>query len=282
MTVETVGFVLSGGAILACLAYLVASGEVTSFIRVRCEARCRAIDAKLRFLRSPLRARSLLAAEALGGGLLAIGLWFELWILAGFGGLLVAGPSLFLKHGRERRLKQIHLQVEPFLNAMARALSAAPSLGEAIISAIQTLRGGLADELNEVLEEFRLGTPLEVGLERMALRVPSENVRVAVLTLKLGVKSGGRLEPVLSSTAHAMREMERLEGVLRSKTAEGKIQVFVIACLPPGVTAILNWIDPGFFAPLDASFAGHVLVAVAVLFWAAGVLLARHITAVDL
>lgn len=282
MTSSELGLTLTAGLGAACLTYLLTAGEVMTFVRNRLEKRRATLDLKLRFLRSPASANALLVLELLGCFLALTSLCLRIWVLAGFGFLLAMGPKIVLERQRALRIKQMHLQVEPFLNAMARALTAAPSLGEAILSASQTLRGGLADELGEVLEEFRLGTPLEVGLERMALRVPSENVRVAVLTLKLGVKSGGRLEPVLRSTALAMREMERLEGFLRAKTAEGKAQIFVIACLPVIVTAALETIEPGFFAPLDASLRGHMLVAAAVLFWATGVLLARHITAVDL
>jgi tight adherence protein B len=278
----TFGLTLTMGSLAMALGYLAASDEVLGFLRTRLESRRQSLDFGLRFLRSKIAPRALLGVEVLGVCLLLLGVGTRFWVLVGVALCLGLAPHLLLERARVRRVKLIHLQVEPFLGAMARALAAAPSLGEAIVSASQTLRGGLADELAEVLEEFRLGTPLETALERMALRVPSENVRVAVLTLTLGARSGGRLDPVLQSMAAAMREMERLEGVLRSKTAEGKAQILVIACLPAAVALALAHIEPGFFEPLDASLAGHTLVAVAVFFWAAGVLLARHITAVDL
>jgi tight adherence protein B len=168
------------------------------------------------------------------------------------------------------------------LDALSRAFCAAPSLSEALASARVTLGGPLGEEVGEVLEEFHLGVPLERALHNMAERVSSENLRVAVLTLVLGSRTGGRLEEVLLSTSGAMREMERLEGLLRAKTAEGKAQIVVIGMLPPFVCGAIEMLNPGFFAPLDASFAGHVVVAIALGLWGFGVVLARQILAVDL
>lgn len=191
-------------------------------------------------------------------------------------------PTAFLARACAARVAKIGLQVEPMLGAIARALVAAPSLGEALMSAQSVVEAPLGEEIAEVLEEFRLGTNLDLALSHLSERVPSENLRVAVLTLKLGQKSGGRLAGILETTAQTMREMERLEGVLRTKTAEGKAQTFVIALVPIGLVGAMHAMNPGYFAPLEATFVGNVIVLVSVGLWLGAIFLARQILAVDL
>ena len=43
-----------------------------------------------------------------------------------------------------------------------------------------------------------------------------------------GRQVGGNLPKVLETTAHTLREMKRLEGVIRTKTADGRMQLWVI------------------------------------------------------
>jgi tight adherence protein B len=71
--------------------------------------------------------------------------------------------------------------------------------------------------------------------------------------------------------------MGRLERVLQSKTAEGRVQLWVLGSVPFAMAALLDAISPGYFAPIGESFLGLVLAAFAGLLWLAAVLIARRI-----
>ncbi len=66
---------------------------------------------------------------------------------------------------------------------------------------------------------------------------------------------------MLDGAAAALRELARLEGVVRTKTAEGKAQAFVIGLLPAPLVLGVHAMDPKFFAPLAQSFLGNLVVA---------------------
>ncbi len=76
--------------------------------------------------------------------------------------------------------------------------------------------------------------------------------------------------------------MQRLEGVVQSKTAEGKAQVWVLALVPFGLSAALNWLQPGYFDPLMNSPIGWIALFVAGMCWLGSLLLARKVLAVDI
>jgi tight adherence protein B len=87
---------------------------------------------------------------------------------------------------------------------------------------------------------------------------------------------------VLRKAAASLREMARLEGVLRTKTAEGKAQALVISLLPGVLYGGLRLSDEDFFLPLETTASGHVLLGVAAVFWVAAGLLSYKILSVKL
>ena len=76
--------------------------------------------------------------------------------------------------------------------------------------------------------------------------------------------------------------MRRLEGVVRTKTAEGKAQLWVIALLPFGMLVGLNVMFPGYFIPLTGSIIGYLLIAGCTTCWVTSIILARKILNVDI
>jgi tight adherence protein B len=93
---------------------------------------------------------------------------------------------------------------------------------------------------------------------------------------------GGNLPKILETTANSLREMARLEGVVRTKTAEGKMQMWVLAVFPLLLILAVNSINPGYFEPMTSSLAGYLLVGFAVVFWLGALVSARKILAVDI
>ena len=78
-----------------------------------------------------------------------------------------------------------------------------------------------------------------------------------------------------------VREMNRLDGVVKTKTSEGKAQLWVLAAFPFVLCMMFNWVQPGYFEPLQASLTGYSILFLAMLFWVASLLAARKILTVD-
>jgi tight adherence protein B len=76
--------------------------------------------------------------------------------------------------------------------------------------------------------------------------------------------------------------MRRLEGVVKTKTAEGKAQLWVIALLPFGMLVGLNLMFPGYFIPLTSSIFGYLIIAGCTACWVTSIVLARKILNVDI
>ena len=89
-------------------------------------------------------------------------------------------------------------------------------------------------------------------------------------------------KPNTSEIEGSLREMQRLEGVVRTKTAEGKAQLYVLAVFPAGITYALHKLSPGYFDPLTENLIGYIVLSLAIALWIGSILMARKILNVDI
>jgi tight adherence protein B len=116
----------------------------------------------------------------------------------------------------------------------------------------------------------------------MSGRVASRRLDAAITAILVGRQVGGNVPEILETTAASMREMTRLEGVVRTKTAEGKAQIWVLAAFPFVLLVAFSWASPGYFDPLAQTTVGSVCTVIGFGFWAASVLSAWRILKVDI
>ena len=74
----------------------------------------------------------------------------------------------------------------------------------------------------------------------------------------------------------------RLEGVLRTKTAEAKMQLYVIGATPLFLILVLSVMSPGYFEPLTESSTGYLVGIGAAGSWLFALDLARKVLSVSL
>jgi tight adherence protein B len=241
-----------------------------------------ALDQKLRFVRASTRGIHVFVGQVafIVATLIAVVCTHEwLWLLP-LPACLV-GPRAMLTWQAARRVARVEEQIEPWINAVANALKASPSLGEALCSTVTLVPSPMSQELDVLIKEYELGTPLDDALENLGRRIGSKTLSGTVMALKIARRSGGNLTEMLETAAASLREFARLEGVVRSKTAEGKAQAFVIGFIPAPLVLLIHSIDSHFFEPLFHSLLGQLVIAGAVLLWTIGILAARKILDVD-
>jgi tight adherence protein B len=196
--------------------------------------------------------------------------------------VVIGVPVFALRRLRVRRTERIEAQLGGFLLALAHSLKATPALGDGLRSCADVVAPPLADELHILLREHDLGTPLDRALENVSARVGSPVVSAALSTLRIARSAGGDFVQTLEQSAAALREMARLEGVVRTKTAEGRAQTVVVSVLPVPTLYLIDQLSPALLEPLWSTDLGHVLMAVALLTWLIAFLAARRITQVDI
>lgn len=195
---------------------------------------------------------------------------------------IALAPYFVLKQRSVERVRRIEEQLDPWLLMLSNALKASPSLGEAIGNSAKLMRPPMAEELDLALKEMKLGTPLDQAVLNMSTRVGSSSVSSALATILVGRQTGGDLPKILEESAATLREMARLEGVVRTKTAEGKSQAYVLGVIPFVLIGAIHMVDEHWLEPLGRTTLGFIIIGAAAALWVAAIFLARRILAVDI
>ena len=196
--------------------------------------------------------------------------------------LAAAAPPFVLRKRHRARVEQLERQLDTWLLMLANALKATSSVGEAIASTVSLIPKPFSAEVDLLVKEIRLGAPLDRAINALARRIDSTSISGALATIVVARQTGGDLSTTLEHASEALRESARLEGVLRSRTAEGRGQVLVLASVPFLLCIMIAWLDSTWFEPMLNQQVGQALLATCALLWIFATVWAHHIAKADL
>lgn len=239
------------------------------------------LDRSLHLLFLPGSGNKIAALQLVGVALCTIaGIWLD--PLCHLGSLACAfGPVLHLARKRRQHIRKLEGQMDTLLVGLANSLKTVPSPAAALSQVALVLPSPMRLEIDRLLREMRIGGTLEQSLLNMSARLKSPDLDAALSAVLIGVQVGGNLGRVLESTGATLREMSRLEGVVRSKTSEGRAQLWVLGLFPVAICLALKLVDPDYFVPLQTTAIGSIVTSVALVLWLTALLVARKIMQVD-
>lgn len=191
-------------------------------------------------------------------------------------------PPIVLSKRHLVRINQLERQLDTWLLMLANSLKATPSVAEAIASTVPLVPHPFLEEVDLLVKEMRLGAPLHRAVTAMARRINSTVISGALATIVVASQTGGNLSQTLEQSSASLRESARLDGVLRTKTAEGRGQVLVLASMPFLLCTVIGWLDPSWFDPVLDHRYGRAIVAACAGLWVTASLWAYRIVRVDL
>lgn len=213
---------------------------------------------------------------------LSLAVVFDRMVFAVLAAGSALGPSLFLRSRCRARVVRLEHQLDGWLMLLANALRATPSLGDAIVSTSVLTPGDFGEEVQVLVKELKLGVPVDRALQALSERTGSDIVSAAMTAIVVARRTGGDLPSALEDSATSLRETARLEGVLRTKTAEGRGQVLVLSIAPIMLCAVIRWLEPTWFDATLQHPVGRMLIVGCVLVWLVAALWARRIVEVPL
>ena len=272
-------FLLIGGLVVA--GYLVAN-DPKSTLRKQYARYVSSVDRMCRFLMNGASGEKIARTQLIAGAAAPVFAFFlDDWIYALLVMPIALVPHFVLESRVRERIQIIEDHLDSWLLMLSNALKASPSLGEAINNSGKLLRGPMAEEIDLALKEMKLGTPLDQAILNMSQRINSPSVSSALATILVGRQTGGDLPHILEESASTLREMARLEGVVRTKTAEGKTQAYVLGVIPFVLIGAIHMVDEHWLEPLGETTLGYAIIIVAAILWLSAILWARRILAVD-
>jgi tight adherence protein B len=197
---------------------------------------------------------------ALGCGLLGF-LLLHTVLLAG--AATVAGaviPYALLRRKRNRRLKAFNISLADAIDMLARALRAGHSMNASIELIGEQSPEPLASEFVQVFKQQKLGVHFRDALLQMGSRVPSRDLQFLITAILVQKETGGDLTEILDRTSHVIRDRVRIEGEVRTRTAQGRLTGWILGLLPVIMLVLLNLVSPGYSAILFHDPTGQKLL----------------------
>jgi len=175
-------------------------------------------------------------------------------------------PAIILRIKRDRRLKAFNAALPDAIDLMARCLLAGHSIGSSIEMIGQQAPDPLAFEFVQVYQQQRLGLQFREALLQMSTRVPSRDLQFFITAILVQKETGGDLTEILARTTHVIRERIRIEGEVRTRTAQGRLTGWILGLLPVVMLVLINIISPGYSHVLFHDPVGqHLMMAGATL-----------------
>lgn len=192
-------------------------------------------------------------------------------------GILGYGPMGYLKFKAGRRQKKFEAGLADAIDMMSRALRAGHSMTASINVVAEQSAEPVRSEFSEVFKQQNFGLPLRDAMDQMLNRIPSQDLRVLVTGILVQKETGGNLAEILDRTANTIRERLKIQGEIRTHTAQGRMTGYILTALPIVMLVVINFLNPGYSDVLVKTKTGNMLAYLGVTLLSVGGFIIRQI-----
>lgn len=189
----------------------------------------------------------------------------NLWMSVILGLLVFLMPSKVVAILKNRRHKKFNKDLPDALTATAGMLKSGVNLSGALTIVVNENAGPLGQEFGLFLNELKLGVDFNTALDNMYQRVPISDLELVVAGMKISREVGGSLSEVLFRLSETIRRRAEMEGKIKSLTAMGTLQGWVMTLLPIGVGFAIYLIEPETMSKLYTDWRGWLACFVIVV-----------------
>ena len=139
----------------------------------------------------------------------------------------------------------------------------------------------MREELQVVLRETRLGLDLPEAFERLYRRMPGEDLRLLLTSIRLSLQTGGSLAEILSRMVETIRARIEFQEKVKTMTAQGRFEAIAMSLAPLVVYILLRVIDPELMKPLTSTVVGWCAIGAVFFLLTIGFIIIRKIVTID-
>lgn len=171
-------------------------------------------------------------------------------------------PKPLVDYFENKRKKKYQIQMVDALNLMANGLRAGLTVPQSIGMVVDELPAPVSQEFNLILQQAKIGVPLDEALENLKKRVYTEDNEMFVTSVNILRETGGNLAETFDTIVGVIRERVRLQLKIDTYVASGKFQAYTIGSMPFVMIALFGTGDPEYFPLLFGTVLGIVALAV--------------------
>ncbi len=188
-------------------------------------------------------------------------------------------PVYFVKKKRDARLNKLLAQLPDAFDLMARVMRAGQTMTQAFRSVSDEFPQPISGEFAVCYEQQNLGIPPDTALRDLAQRTGLLELKILVVGVIVQEQTGGNLADMLDKLSTVIRERFQMRGVIKTLTAEGRLQAALLLGLPPALFLMMLFMNRPYALEL---FDHPILILITVISEAIGGLWIRSIVNFDI
>ena len=201
------------------------------------------------------------------------------WLIGGALGF--AGPFVFLRIKRTRRMRAFEEAFPEALDLVARALKAGHAFATGLKMVADEMPDPVGTEFRKTFDEQNFGLPLKDALTNLTVRMPSLDVRFFSTAVLIQRETGGNLSEILENLAHVVRERFKILRQVRVYTAHGRLTGYVLLALPAFLAIALAFINPEHMQLLFRERIGHMMLGATVIMQTVGYFWIKQVVKIE-
>ena len=186
-------------------------------------------------------------------------------------------PILYLRIRSGRRRNQMEAQIPDLMDLLASGLRAGFSFFQSLQHASTQMDSPLGPTLEHVIAEMTVGIDVETALRRWVDRTGSLDLELGVSAILIQREVGGNLADVLDNISGIMRDRREAQMEMRSMTAQGRMEGWVISLLPITLGAFFTLAKPEYMSVLFNTPQGVRMLTVSAVAGIIGIFLVNRI-----
>jgi tight adherence protein B len=191
-------------------------------------------------------------------------------------------PRIIVRSMRSRRLRKFNDQLGDAINLMVNSLKAGYSVAIAMETVANDMPPPISEEFRRVVIETGLGVSLENALGNMLRRVHSPDLDLLITAINVQSEVGGTLADILETISETIRERVRIQGEIKTLTAQGEITGYVLGGLPFGLTVILFILNRDYMTRMFTTPCGWIMSGVAITIVIIGFIIMRKVVQIEI
>jgi tight adherence protein B len=128
---------------------------------------------------------------------------------------------------------------------------------------------------------MRFGLDQRQSLMNLLDRVDSEDLKLMVTAIIIQKETGGNLSEILDNIASTIRDRVRLQGEVKTLTAQGRFSGLIVALVPFVLGLFMYMVNKPYIMLLFREPVGRLMLGVALVNEVIGVLLIRKIIKIE-
>src|SRR5437868_726500 len=190
-------------------------------------------------------------------------------------------PKIWLGRRQAGRLKAFNNQLGDTIQLMSNSLRSGLSLVQSMEMISREAEPPISEEFQRVVREIGLGVGPQEALLHLVRRVASDDLELLVTAILVQFEIGGNLSRILDSIANTIRERVKLQGEIRTMSAQGRMAGYVLSGMPVAIGGLLMLIAPSYIGALFTPGPWLVLPVAALMGIIMGSLVIRKLVAIE-